>query len=158
MCRSHSVRRPAVSLIRPGSFCGVYAMKPTWNAVSAEGVKLISTTLDTVGWYGRSVADLALLADTFALQDDETSSFQTVAGARILIDATAYKADAASLDALAQAAQPAWKRPAPSRCVAIWPRHSRRSTAFGKSSRARKAGPPFSIWRGYTHICCMRSS
>ena len=85
------------SLIRPASFCGVYAMKPTWNAVSAEGVKLISTTLDTVGWYGRSVADLALLADTFALQDDEPSSFQTVAGARILIDATAYKADAASL-------------------------------------------------------------
>jgi len=93
------------SLIRPASFCGVYAMKPTWNAVSAEGVKLISTTLDTVGWYGRSVADLALLADTFALQDDEPSSFQTVAGARILIDATAYKADAASQEALAQAAQ-----------------------------------------------------
>src|SRR6185503_6921781 len=93
------------SLIRPASFCGVYAIKPTWNAVSAEGVKLISTTLDTVGWYGRSVADLALLADTFALQDDEPSAFKNAAGARILIDATAYKADAASLDALAQAAQ-----------------------------------------------------
>jgi Asp-tRNA(Asn)/Glu-tRNA(Gln) amidotransferase A subunit family amidase len=90
-------------LIRPASFCGVYAMKPTWNAVSAEGVKLISSTLDTVGWYGRSVADLALLADAFALQDDEPSSFQT--DARILIDATAYKSDAASLDALAQAAR-----------------------------------------------------
>ena len=93
------------SLIRPGSFCGIYAMKPTWNAVSAEGVKLISTTLDTVGWYGRSVADLALLADAFALQDDEPSSFNGVSGARILIDATAYKADAASLETLAQAAQ-----------------------------------------------------
>jgi Asp-tRNA(Asn)/Glu-tRNA(Gln) amidotransferase A subunit family amidase len=93
------------SLIRPASFCGIYAMKPTWNAVSAEGVKLISTTLDTVGWYGRSVADLALLADTFALQDDEPSSFNGVSGARILIDATAYKADAASLDTLSQAAQ-----------------------------------------------------
>ena len=33
-----------------------------------------------------------------------------------------------------------------------------RSTAFGESSRARKAGPPFSIWRGCTRICCMRSS
>src|ERR1044071_4126408 len=49
----------------------------TWNAVSAEGVKLISTTLDTVGWYARSVADLALLADTFALQDDEPSVFRS---------------------------------------------------------------------------------
>jgi Asp-tRNA(Asn)/Glu-tRNA(Gln) amidotransferase A subunit family amidase len=93
------------SLIRPASFCGVYAMKPSWNAVSAEGVKLISTTLDTVGWYGLSVADLALLADTFALQDDEPSSFNSVSGARILIDATPYKADAASLDTLSQAAQ-----------------------------------------------------
>ena len=93
------------SLIRPGSFSGVYAMKPTWNAVSAEGVKLISTTLDTVGWYGRSVADLALLGETFALQDDEPGAFKNAAGARILIDATAYKADAASLDALTQAAE-----------------------------------------------------
>src|ERR1700676_4702177 len=57
------------SLIRPASYCGVYDLKPTWNAVSAEGITLISTTLDTAGWYGRSVADLALVADAFALED-----------------------------------------------------------------------------------------
>jgi Asp-tRNA(Asn)/Glu-tRNA(Gln) amidotransferase A subunit family amidase len=93
------------SLIRPASYCGVYAMKPTWNAVSAEGIKLISTTLDTAGWYGRSVADLALVADAFALEDAAPSGFTTLAGARIHIDATAYQVEPASRDALAQATQ-----------------------------------------------------
>jgi Asp-tRNA(Asn)/Glu-tRNA(Gln) amidotransferase A subunit family amidase len=93
------------SLIRPASYCGVYAMKPTWNAVSAEGIKLISTTLDTAGWYGRSVADLALVADAFALEDAAPGGFTTLAGARILIDATAYQVEPASRDALAQATQ-----------------------------------------------------
>jgi len=35
-------------MIRPASFCGVYAMKPTWNLVSREGVKTCSISLDTV--------------------------------------------------------------------------------------------------------------
>jgi Asp-tRNA(Asn)/Glu-tRNA(Gln) amidotransferase A subunit family amidase len=93
------------SLIRPASYCGVYAMKPTWNAVSAEGIKLISTTLDTAGWYGRSVADLALVADAFALEDAAPGGFTTLAGARILIDGTAYQVEPASRDALAHATQ-----------------------------------------------------
>jgi Asp-tRNA(Asn)/Glu-tRNA(Gln) amidotransferase A subunit family amidase len=94
------------SLIRPASYCGVYAIKPTWNAVSAEGIKLISTTLDTMGWYGRSIADLALVADAFALEDDDApAGFASLSGARILIDATPYQAEPASHDALAQAAQ-----------------------------------------------------
>jgi Asp-tRNA(Asn)/Glu-tRNA(Gln) amidotransferase A subunit family amidase len=93
------------SLIRPASYCGIYAMKPTWNAVSAEGIKLISTTLDTAGWYGRSVADLGLVADALGLEDDAPSGFVTLSGARILIDATAYEVEPASRDALAQAAQ-----------------------------------------------------
>jgi Asp-tRNA(Asn)/Glu-tRNA(Gln) amidotransferase A subunit family amidase len=92
------------SLIRPGSFCGVYALKPTWNAVSAEGVKLGSTTLDTVGWYGRCVADLELLADAFDLQDDPAPPFQGIAQARIAIHYSPYKYDAASRDALDAAA------------------------------------------------------
>lgn len=50
------------SLLRPASYCGVYAMKPTWNVVSREGAKGSSITQDTVGWYGRSVDDLSLMA------------------------------------------------------------------------------------------------
>lgn len=55
------------SHIRPASFNGIYGMKPTWNTVSREGVKQLSAMLDTVGWYGRSVADLALVAEAFRL-------------------------------------------------------------------------------------------
>ncbi len=57
------------STIRPASFCGVYAFKPTFGMVSREGFKIYANTLDTVGWYGRSVADLALLADVFGLKE-----------------------------------------------------------------------------------------
>ncbi|KAI1798735.1 amidase signature enzyme [Daldinia bambusicola] len=58
------------STVRPGSFNGVFAYKPTWNAVSREGVKTYSLNLDTVGLFARSVQDLQLLADVFALRDD----------------------------------------------------------------------------------------
>lgn len=51
------------SLLRPASYCGVYAMKPTWNVVSREGAKGSALTLDTIGWCGRCVADLQLVAE-----------------------------------------------------------------------------------------------
>lgn len=61
------------STIRPGSFNGIYALKPTWNSISREGQKMYSLILDTLGLYARSVADLDLLADVFALHDDDPS-------------------------------------------------------------------------------------
>ncbi len=57
------------SVIRPGSFCGVHAMKPTLGLISRTGVTLQSHTLDTVGVYGRSVADLALITDALSQFD-----------------------------------------------------------------------------------------
>lgn len=59
------------STIRPGSFNGVYAFKPTWNSITREGQKIYSLILDTLGLYARSVEDLQLLAAVFALKDDE---------------------------------------------------------------------------------------
>jgi len=55
------------SLIRPASFNGIYGLKPTWGVVSREGAKQYSAMLDTIGWYGRSVADLSLVAEAFQL-------------------------------------------------------------------------------------------
>ena len=60
----------AGSTMRPASFCGVFAMKPTWGAVSREGVKLYAASLDTLTWFARSVDDLSLLCDVFAIHDD----------------------------------------------------------------------------------------
>lgn len=59
------------SIIRPASFNGVYGFKPTWNAISTEGQKVFSPTLDTFGFMARCVADLQALADVFALRDDQ---------------------------------------------------------------------------------------
>ncbi len=57
------------SVIRPASFCGIYGLKPTLGMISRTGVTLQSHTLDTVGVYGRSVEDLALVADALAQHD-----------------------------------------------------------------------------------------
>jgi Asp-tRNA(Asn)/Glu-tRNA(Gln) amidotransferase A subunit family amidase len=42
-------------------------MKPTFNAISAEGVKLVSFNIDTCGFFARSLEDLQLVADVFNL-------------------------------------------------------------------------------------------
>ena len=64
------------SIIRPASFCGIYGMKPTHGLVSRTGVTMQSHTLDTIGFYGRSVADLALIADVLSAHDPrDTSSY-----------------------------------------------------------------------------------
>lgn len=60
----------AGSTVRPASFTGLWALKPTWGAVTREGLKVYSVNLDTPGFLARSAADLALLADAFALRDD----------------------------------------------------------------------------------------
>src|SRR5712664_781287 len=47
------------SVIRPASFCGVAAIKPTYRLLPTVGVKCFSWTLDTVGLFAASVQDLA---------------------------------------------------------------------------------------------------
>ena len=49
------------SVIRPAAFCGVFGFKPTYGFVDGDGVRPLATALDTVGWFARSVEDLALL-------------------------------------------------------------------------------------------------
>jgi Asp-tRNA(Asn)/Glu-tRNA(Gln) amidotransferase A subunit family amidase len=47
------------SVIRPASFCGVTAIKPSFHLLPKVGVKCFSWTLDTVGLFAAGVADLA---------------------------------------------------------------------------------------------------
>jgi Asp-tRNA(Asn)/Glu-tRNA(Gln) amidotransferase A subunit family amidase len=51
----------AGSLIRPASFCGVFALKPSFGLPSLEGIKPFSPSLDTLGWLARSADDLELM-------------------------------------------------------------------------------------------------
>jgi Asp-tRNA(Asn)/Glu-tRNA(Gln) amidotransferase A subunit family amidase len=60
------------SHIRPASFNGIYGHKPSWGLVSREGARMSSITLDTVGWYGRSVDDLILVGTAFRIAEDAT--------------------------------------------------------------------------------------
>jgi Asp-tRNA(Asn)/Glu-tRNA(Gln) amidotransferase A subunit family amidase len=53
------------SIVRPASYCGVWGLKPTWGLVSTEGCKAFAPSLDTVGWFARTVGDLSLLLDVF---------------------------------------------------------------------------------------------
>src|ERR1035438_5241536 len=47
------------SVIRPASFCGVAAIKPSFRLLPTVGVKCFSWTLDTVGLFAASIEDLA---------------------------------------------------------------------------------------------------
>ncbi len=58
------------STIRPGSFCGVYAFKPTHGLIPRTGVLLLSRALDHVGLFSRSIDDLALLAEQLVGYDE----------------------------------------------------------------------------------------
>jgi amidase len=58
----------AGSVIRPASFCGVAAYKPTPRLIPRSGVKATSDTLDEVGAFARTVEDLALVASVLALR------------------------------------------------------------------------------------------
>src|SRR3982075_2045600 len=46
------------SVIRPASFCGVAAIKPSFRLLPTVGVKCYSWTLDTVGLFAAAVKDL----------------------------------------------------------------------------------------------------
>jgi len=47
------------SVMRPASFCGVAAIKPSYRLLPTVGVKCFSWTLDTVGLFGAGVRDIA---------------------------------------------------------------------------------------------------
>ncbi|MFC4275822.1 amidase [Achromobacter aloeverae] len=73
----------AGSVIRPAAYNGIYGMKPTHGAVSREGAKNTSHTLDTIGWYGRSVDDLALLAQAYRLFGTEAARPVALKGLKV---------------------------------------------------------------------------
>jgi Asp-tRNA(Asn)/Glu-tRNA(Gln) amidotransferase A subunit family amidase len=62
----------AASVTRPASFCGVYGFKPTFGLVDRTGLKLVSPSLDTIGWFARDPSLLGLLLEV--LTDLPTST------------------------------------------------------------------------------------
>ena len=63
------------SVREPSSFCGLVGLKPTYGGVSRFGVIALGSSLDQVGPFARSVADVEILFNTLRGQDplDSTS-------------------------------------------------------------------------------------
>ena len=57
------------SIIRPASYCGVVGYKPSYGLISRNGVLKVSDKLDTMGVFGKTVQDVALLAKTLIKKD-----------------------------------------------------------------------------------------
>ena len=51
----------AGSIIRPAAFCGIVGLKPSFGLIDTAGVRPAAPSFDTIGTFGRSVADAALL-------------------------------------------------------------------------------------------------
>ena len=51
----------AGSVLRPASYNGIVGFKPTYGLVSRQGVFPVALSLDTMGWFTRSVKDAAIL-------------------------------------------------------------------------------------------------
>ncbi len=71
------------SVLRPASFCGAWAMKPTWGLMPRTGMMQLSHTLDHIGVYGRSAEDLALIIDTLSGDDERDPASQGQKSSRL---------------------------------------------------------------------------
>ena len=58
------------STIRPAAFCCVIGFKPTHGLISRHGVLALSRTLDHVGFFARTIDDIALLAEQLQGYDE----------------------------------------------------------------------------------------
>jgi len=76
------------SVIRPAAFCGVYGFKPTFGLIPRHGVLPQAPTLDTIGVFGRSVEDVALVADALQGHDERDPASLATSRPRLLATAT----------------------------------------------------------------------
>ena len=58
------------SVVRPAAYCGVYGYKPSYGRISRYRVLQQSRVLDQVGVFGRTVEDVALMAQTMMGYDE----------------------------------------------------------------------------------------
>ena len=78
----------AGSVIRPASYCGVCGFKPSRGLISRHRVLQQSRTLDQVGVFARTVADVALLADVLIGFDEHDPDTRPRARPRLFATAS----------------------------------------------------------------------
>ena len=93
------------SVIRPASFCGVYGLKPSAGLIGRTGVLTQSPSLDTVGVFGRTLDDVALLAQVLAGFDADDAATRLAAAPQLL---EAARSEPPFLPSLGWVATPFW--------------------------------------------------
>ncbi|HEU0058613.1 MAG TPA: amidase [Hyphomicrobiaceae bacterium] len=68
------------SVIRPAAFCGIFGFKPTFGLIARPGVLSQAPSLDTIGVFGRSLEDVALVVD--AIQGYDQRDPASIASSR----------------------------------------------------------------------------
>jgi len=71
------------SVIRPAAYCGVYGYKPTFGLVPRQGILKQSRPLDQVGFFARTLEDLAIVAEPLMGYDDGDPDTQPTARPRL---------------------------------------------------------------------------
>ena len=71
------------SVIRPAAFCGVYGYKPSFGLVPRHGILEQSRPLDQVGFFARSVEDLAIVAEPLIGYDERDPDTRMTARPRL---------------------------------------------------------------------------
>ncbi|SSW69538.1 amidase [Achromobacter agilis] len=57
------------SMIRPAAFCGVVGFKPTFGRVHRQGMSVLCDSLDTIGWFSRTVEQSRAVASVLLPQE-----------------------------------------------------------------------------------------
>ncbi|MCF3936147.1 amidase [Acuticoccus sp. M5D2P5] len=93
------------SLLRPAAFCGITALKPTFQHIGNAGVRTNTEAFDTLGPMARTVADLALLRAALMGIPYAPVAPESVVRPRIAICRTPYwdRAEPATVAAMARA-------------------------------------------------------
>lgn len=99
------------SVIRPASFCGTVGYKPTWGLIPRTGVLAQSFYLDTIGTFGRTLEDAALLADCLIGHDEGDQATRPIAALDLLAAASTPLPEPPRL---AFARTPVWDQAEPS--------------------------------------------
>lgn len=78
------------SIRQPAALCGIVGMKPTYGMVSRYGLIALSSSLDQIGPFARTVEDAALLLEVIQGEDplDATSVASEVVPAELLSEAS----------------------------------------------------------------------
>jgi amidase len=78
------------SVIRPASYCGIVGYKPSLGTINRTGVKPLAESVDTVGLFARSVADVALVSAVLAGEEPVRQRIEPLAPERVGLYRTPY--------------------------------------------------------------------